>query len=369
MKNKIFHKIKKIFHNWDVKIMSYVMLVIASITLIAATLAWLTFQKTAGISDMRMATASYGAIKVAIEEGGEDVDDLRANLGSVIITLNMPLFYDVESYTESVSVEGTEQLEGTELPQETEQTVEKSKLAPGVYGDFSVYVTPLGEDIDSYYVIPTVLLTYIDGTEDAIDDKGNLIRIDSVTRVPVTGILDGDDPEDGEEEQKRYLSDAQIEELRDLTKGHILFGEEDAQGGVIYTVGTTAIIGEKALVWNYEEGKGEEKPVTLYFSWAYEYNKLPQAIKKAIAEKGEAIGALQFPRTYFFEETRDNDASVNYSETQLYDYADTKIGTYVKDMKIQLEVVGYHAESETLEENATEEITTEGIQTEEISTE
>ena len=61
--------------------------------------------------------------------------------------------------------------------------------------------------------------------------------------------------------------------------------------------------------------------MTLHFSWVYEYNKLPQAIEEAIAEKGETVGVQQFPRTYFFEETRDNDASVNYSTTQLYDYA------------------------------------------------
>ena len=108
--------------------------------------------------------------------------------------------------------------------------------------------------------------------------------------------------------------------------------------------------------------------MTLRWSWVYEYDKLPQNIKEAVAEKDKETGE-QLPRIYFFEAARDSDENVSYSETQLYDYADTKIGTYVKNMRIRLEVVGYHAESETTRQNATEEIGTEEITTEEITTE
>lgn len=299
---------KKILKNWDTKIMTYVMLVVTAIVIIAAVVAWMTFQHTADLTDIGMTTASSDSIKVAVSSGGEDIDVLRGKGQNVSIDLNMPLFYEVESYSV--------------------QSEEKSRMAPGVYGNIIIYLTSLNEDINTYRIIPTVLLTYVDGTEDAIDGDGNLIRIDSETGKAVTG------------NQSGYMSEAEIEELRSLTKGHILFGEKGTNGSVTYSIGTAEITGKQELPWNSAKGVGEEKKVTVNWSWVYEYDKLPQDIRSRIAENSSSAGT-SLPRTLFFEEEREN-SGVNYSKTQLYDYADTKIGAYVKSMKIHLEVVGCH---------------------------
>ena len=101
-----------------------------------------------------------------------------------------------------------------------------------------------------------------------------------------------------------------------------------------------------------------EKEVVVYWYWPYEYENLSSSIKQSI--KLSTVGSL---KTIVDDETSPkykklvkyfdidklkeiaND-SISWNETQLYDYADTRIGTYVKSIKLHLEVKGYHAAEE-----------------------
>lgn len=101
---RIVRRIHTLFRDWDVKVMSYVMLVVTAIALIASTVAWFTYFRYNYVKDGKLQTADCDSLKIAIEAGGADIDTLREDPNdprSIKISLNMPVFKYVESYTET----------------------------------------------------------------------------------------------------------------------------------------------------------------------------------------------------------------------------------------------------------------------------
>lgn len=238
--------------------------------------------------------------------------------------------------------------------------VSKSKLAPGVYGELVLYLTPLNVQINRFRITPTILLTYADGYKDVINKENE--EKWTVDLVNSKGETDGETEKAGNHKVEVELSgsDVTVDNLRKLVQGHILFFEKkvplldedgepitDKNGNELYEYqdplikmadGTYALRSKEGeLVFNETEHIGKEKKVTIYWYWPYEYADIPTELKQEI--ENETYQNQYYP--YFFV------ASNNSSRdglSQLYDYADTRIGTYVKSMQMHLKVDGYHHE-------------------------
>lgn len=304
---RIVHRFHFLFHNWDAKVMVYVMTVVTCIAIIAATVAWFTYYRIISAKNIGFSTADCESLKVALETGGPDIAELEANGQSVIVDLNMPYFHNVESYA-------------------SEAGDVKSKLAPGVYGEITLYLTPLNPEINHYRITPAVLLTYNDGSCDQVDENGILIP----------------SPEPDKEK------------LRKLVQGHILFYRERTlttiEGKDVYSYSGQILQNregalEDTLVFNSQQHVGVEKQVTIYWYWPYEYEDIPEETREKIKLQADTPSD-GFDWDMFFNLENDNSVLPSSTDTvrltQLYDYADTKIGTYVKSIKIQLKVDGYH---------------------------
>jgi len=303
----IICRFRFLFRNWDTRIMVYVMAIVTCIAIIAATVAWFTYYRIISARNMGLATADCESLKVALETGGQDIADLEAAGQSVIVDLNMPYFHNVESYA-------------------SETGEVKSKLAPGVYGEITLYLTPLNQEINHYRITPAVLLTYNDGSCDQVDENGILIPSVEYDK----------------------------EKLRNLVQGHILFYSErtltTVEGKYVYSYSGQIMQNregamEDTLEFDLQHHTGIEKPVTIYWYWPYEYGDIPKETQEKIKlTEDSSSGGLDWDMFFYLE----NDDEVLPSSTdtvrltQLYDYADTKIGTYVKSIKIQLKVDGYH---------------------------
>lgn len=313
MKNKVKdnHK-KKIHHlrikNWDIKIMSYVMLVVILIALVAATVAWYQTSYATKLSDMQMTTANSDAIKVEIKQSqqtGETQTDhfvtlMQGEEDSVLADIDMPVFDNVESY----------------------ETV--NKMAPGVYGELIIRLTALHRDINHYRITPETVFHYVEDTA---------------------------------------ISDSKKEALKKLAKGHVLFfakrkSIEDEANVNAYTHNKKYVFSEPidakhpmsgSLMWDDTTGEGKPEEVKVYWYWPYEFNNLSESIQQSVqipVEETELAGILQKEQylRYFDQDKMQDlvDHSVSWNETQLYDFADTSIGTYVKSIQIHLKVDGYH---------------------------
>ena len=210
-------------------------------------------------------------------------------------------------------------------------------------------------------------MTYIDGTSSSCSDAES-----------------GDSDSSGNGDSKSTLTTEIKTELENLVKGHIQFFENRAEivvdgnttsiktnGGtaltdqnidhyvhcdkyVFYNTNVTNVTNQQylplsstnplvgKLEWSSELGKNEGKPkeITLYWYWPYEYANLSEYIKSDIQNSDDL-------RNQYFESERMQEitnSSISWDETQLYDYGDTKLGTYVKSMKLHLKVEGYHYE-------------------------
>lgn len=281
MRRDFFQRMKKIFRDWDIKVMSYVMLVVTATCVIAATVAWFTSHAAVSVDNMEIKTASAEVIKVAVEDGGEDIDSIRAQGQTVEISLEMPEFYNV-------SKQGTEHV-----------------LAPGVYGTLSLYVTALKPEVKECKVVPSFF-----GTN---GDKEGLTYVDAINDLEDTAV--------------------EKEILKKLVQGHILFFGTctTENGSVTYSNQLTT---EKPLIcsleWDAAAHKGVEKEVTIYWYWPYGYEDIPKEVKA----NPKAL------RDLFFEPERD--AEGKYSDGRLYDYADTRIGLYIEKVRFHVEVsAGY----------------------------
>lgn len=305
---------KKIHHfrikNWDIKIMSYVMLVVILIALVAATVAWYQTSYATKLSDMQMTTANSDAIKVEIKQGQQAnqtanfVTLMQGEEDSVLADIDMPVFDNVESY----------------------ETV--NKMAPGVYGELMIRLTALHRDMNHYRITPETVFHYVDDIA---------------------------------------ISDSKKEALEKLAKGHLLFfakrEEIEAEADVnAYTHNKKYKFSEPidaehpmsgSLLWDDATGEGKPEEIKVYWYWPYEFSNLSESIQQSVqipVEETELAGILQKEQylRYFDQDKMQDlvDHSVSWNETQLYDFADTSIGTYVKSIQIHLKVDGYHEAGE-----------------------
>ena len=335
---------KKWIKDLDVKVMSYVTLIVAMIAVIAATVAWFVYYRVVAATDINIVTADCDSIRVEVKQGENAegpvfVELTQENESTIIADLDMPLFDNVATYQISSGEEGT-------------KTV--NKLVPGVYGSMTFRLTALNKVINHYRLTPETIFQYVDG---------------------VQVLLEGDVP-------SLIQTDPNVIMLQALSKGHILFfgsrvertrDENGSLDSEITIDGNAESVAEYThnsryvfcnpiepgsclegdLTWNESTGEGEPTEVTLYWYWPYEYANLSNEIKTAIALpvlSGDLSGLISEDRKLYFDKDKMQEIinkTSTYNETQLYDYADTRIGTYVKGMRLQVEVVGSHVKPET----------------------
>lgn len=366
---QFIHQVRILLKDWDIKVMSYVMLVIVMIAMIAATVAWFLYFKVVAVSNMGMTTADCEVLKVEVKQGtikdenGMDttnfVEVKEGKENDVLVDLDMPVFDNVETYEITVGEAGSGGSQNNESENAVETTKRVSKMAPGVYGSLTIRITPLSREINHYEIRPETIFNYVDSVNVVLEEG-----TPSVTQT-----------------------DNNVKILQELAKGHILFFEKRVDrtkdaGGKLTTEVTidgksdqvdnythnqkyvfvnpisndNPMTGE--LSWDNENNTGNSVPITIYWYWPYEYENLSSSIKQSI--KLSTVGSL---KTIVDDETSPkykklvkyfdidklkeiaND-SISWNETQLYDYADTRIGTYVKSIKLHLEVKGYHAAEE-----------------------
>lgn len=274
MGKNFFQSVKEIFRDWDLKIMSYVMLVVTATCVITATVAWFTFSVSASVQNMEIKTAEAELIRLAVETGGRDVDVLREEGETPEVVIDMPVFTNVVQSDHKV-------------------------LAPGVHGTVSLYVTALKQDVKSCEILPSFF-----GSE---GDEEGLIYMEGV-------------------------SDEEQELINQLIKGHILFFKEydeetDTYSGLL----TENKPGSWSLEYDRDTGKGLETEITIYWYWPYEYEDVPV----------EAVNKLD--SAMFLDPLKQ--AEGDYTDSRLYDYADTRIGTCVESVKFHFEVKAVYGNS------------------------
>lgn len=320
-------QLRTLFRDWDVKVMSYVMLVIVMIAMIAATVAWFTHMSSALAAGLGITTASNESLKVEVKqekntaaEDNEYFVEVREDEEETILAdLEMPVFDNVESYKSSVNAASGGSIESSA------QTV--SKLAPGVYGSVTIRLTALRPEVDHYKIAPSVLISYVDGM--------------------------------GTSESSNLQS-----QLENLVKGHLLFFktrtaiEESNQENIVDTHCKKYLFSDPIdssnpltgkLTWDSTSNAGKPEAVTLYWYWPYEYTNLSSSIQETIKLSGISTNPIiTDERKQYFDQDRMQEmyTGIQWTETQLYDYADTKIGTYVKSMKLHFEVEGYHEQGQ-----------------------
>jgi len=236
-----FLKVKKIFRDWDIKVMTYVMLVVTAVSVMTATVAWFSVHAAVNMEQIEIQAASTETIKVAIEEGGEDVEVLRKEDENTLVSVNMPTFSNVTG---------------------------EGLMAPGTYGIIKLYVTPLNESVTGCEIVPA--------------DVGNW----TITYVDES------------------VSAAEKEVLQNLLRGHLLFFGVRTKTDGNYTYSNHFSAKKPLQVdleWDVENDIGVEKEVTIYWWWPYEYTEIPAEITDYI---GTENGHL-YPREYFFEAERE----------------------------------------------------------------
>ena len=370
---QFIHQVRLLMKDWDVKVMSYVMVVIVMIAMIAATVAWFLYFKVVAVSNMGMTTADCEVLKVEVKQGMTEVDGKEdtnfvevkeGEENSVLVDLDMPVFDNVETYEITVGENDTDNPQGSNSGNESEASADTqkktvSKMAPGVYGSLTIRITPLSKEINHYEIRPETIFNYVDSVNVVLEEG-----TPSVTQT-----------------------DNNVKILQELAKGHILFFEKrvdrtkDAEGNLTtevtidgksdrvdnYThnqkyVFVNPISNDNpmtgALSWDNENNTGNSVPITIYWYWPYEYDNLSSSIKqgiklstvvslKTIVDNETSPEYKKLVKYFDIDKLKEiaND-SISWNETQLYDYADTRIGTYVKSIKLHLEVKGYHAAEE-----------------------
>ena len=323
-KKKLKKYLRSLFKDWDLKVMSYVMIVVIVVSIIAATVAWFAISSNNKVSGLGITLGNAnGSLKIAMDPNGPDVDELKAIDGSdsVEFSINMPLFDNVEHYMSTPKTATDGSILATSGP--------VSKLAPGVYGEVTMYLTSLDQQITHFRITPSILLTYIDGSSDRMDE----------TTWTVSGPAVGEDATKGDNDTKKAM--------RQLVQGHILFfGNRTLESDGTYsysdpispngdgTLNIGPMVGD--LGFDSQNNKGIEKAVTVYWCWVYEYDELPEVMRSSITTYQKQLFA-----TGDLAENEDLTKAEPYRLTQLYDYADTKIGTNVKSMRFHFRVDGY----------------------------
>ena len=256
-------------------ITTFVMLAVCTMMLVGVTIAWYTaVHDKPTVTSMEMEAEETGDIKIALEQGGDDIEDLKMN----------------DIVGDEYVVIGLEKL----------TNIEDGKMAPGAFGEVKFWVTPLKKDVTRCLIVPSVVLNLEmdDGSgesDDGESDSGNGESNDGDV------VLD----DGNEESDSGNANDDENSEIENLVNKHIAFYTDEAM-----TEKNRITESEPAgydLGWNDTENTGVELEITIYWQWYYEYP---------------------------FNQAGDDALSASDREEKIrkYDIEDTQIGTEVEKM-------------------------------------
>ena len=282
------------FQNWDIKVMSYVMLVVVMIAIIAATVAWFSYYSVAVVSGMHLVAAECETLKIEVKQGMEAdgtgihfVEVSEAEEDSVFADFTMPLFDNVETYEiEAVDTTQDEEAANGEASEngeasgngDTSETVTNtvSKMAPGVYGSLTIRLTALNKEINRYQITPSTLFTYTD------EVVANSNEDDILQRLAQGHILFFAERLDIPKDENGSLKDSISVDGQDISienythNGKYVFSQP--------ITAKTPLTG--TLAWEDAKEEGTPEEVTVYWYWPYEYSNLSSEIKASIQLPG-----------------------------------------------------------------------------------
>lgn len=280
-------------------------MIVIAFALVELTLTWFVLQTGAFANGLNIKAADDKYIRVALEPGGVDVLELQKA--------------DEEYAATHDGVSGTSGVIDLAIPNYYNTTGEEQTLAPGVGGSITLYVTSLKPWVDSCDIYVDTLAEYI---ADILEDEAN--------------------------------GGTKKEELENLIEGHVQFyatyddtaATVDARYARRITEENPLVVSNLRLDSLGEEvaaDVGEEKKVTLYWIWFYEYTDMPQ---EAIAPM-DTEGKMPVNRKLYFDPNvidEDTDLS-SFTEEALkeylieaYDYGDTRIGLGAQKMSFEIQV-------------------------------
>ncbi|MBR1391121.1 MAG: hypothetical protein IJ567_06740 [Lachnospiraceae bacterium] len=266
------------------------MALLVVISVFAVTIAWFRLQNSARANELSLTADSASYIKVALEEGGPDVTALAE--GERFIDINMPVFYNVETGPDG-----------------------ESQLAPGVSGELKLYITALSPNVTQ-------------------------CRINTES-IP---LFDAEDETLTEEEQ---------EQLNKLLKGHIQFYRTRSYDPVEKIYQYEGLIAETEDVEGLDASAitlivplelQQEKEVSIYWVWFYEYGDIDEEGQKRKGEyyfDMERFGNFLTTSGKTLEGLSADEKELYYG--MYYDYADTLIGLNVSEIRMHIAVSGLDA--------------------------
>ena len=251
-----------------------VMTLVSALVLIGFTVAWYSAaSENATATGMEMSAKQVGSIKVALEQGGEDISVLVSN------DVEKDEYVDIGlSELTNVGSEGNEE------------------MAPGAFGKVTFYITPSYTSVQSCSIVPTLGIRQEAGDWYFGDTGAGDVETGDGTGDAGAGDGTGDT---GTAEGDNTV--VTIEELFEIAERHIDFFADEAMTQKI-DLNTPF-----ELTWTDEEG-AVEKEAVIYWKWYYEY-------------------------PFTDEETNTLDAAEQKLKIDEYDAEDAKLGGNLSSMK------------------------------------
>lgn len=268
-----------------------VMSIVSLLMIVGFTVAWYSRnQANATATGMNMMADEKADVIVALEAGGEDISFIASDEGQP------------EKYAD-MGLDGFTNTDG--------------KMAPGTYGEITLYVTPKNDYVSTCSIVPVVGIS-------AGEDEWYL-GIEDGESAGSTGEETGDEEGTGEEdndteedvsdgsEREEDAGEITLEELYEITQRHVVFFSDEAM--------TQKIDEENSLqlTWSDEDKAADtpvEKKITIYWKWYYEYpfsetenNELSEAEKQTKLDEyddedmiiGNNVTAMKFHFTFIVE--------------------------------------------------------------------
>lgn len=279
------------------RIMSIIMVIVTVVLLVAATVAWFTRNDQVGLKDFGLKTDEPDIFYVDVRIEPYSVDLSQETVCYSDILTNEQLRSSAYASPEQngnyqitrMSLNLAEKTEGVviDLGQPTQNSIEVGKLGPGSYGQTTFWIMSKNGMNNGYRLLVEPKLSYT---------------------------------------SNRAFAESEKKELEALVADHIRFygKREGSSGDYRYLspveYGASADAGRKDTLI-----AGQEKEVTLYWNWFYEYTDIPVQ-----------DGAVP---------------STTSSDIESYDLGDTKIGNYVTQISFDFTVTGEEYGNETAGSN------------------
>lgn len=280
-------------------ILSAVMCVLLAVVLVTATYGWYALNNTDKAYGLDLKTGGDGGIKVAIVKGGDDImvaEDIKRieEDGKIIARIPISL-YDLNY-----------------------ENIEKGKIAPGAWGDRTLYITSLSESIRSYTI--RVQFEYMpDGDESAgeltDEEKQNAEKVKEMIMDHFTIY---------QTKTTRKVGDEEIVSFEDPLTLYSIESDQETTGS-----NQKMVEARGSLQFNVE------KPVKLYWVWNYELTDIP-----------EFWELERFSNYKFIDAIDPTDGSVILNDVEVrkgvrkYDEEDTELGNYLDHIYFNIFVEG-----------------------------